>query len=125
MLASLVFFCPINDHFKVSFYLKATLYDCKNDSKYRDVAPLRPKKQVRIVNAELEPVLRSKVIDYLLPCVQSKWSKNFSQFPVEAFLSQEVSSYRHIDLRNELSSLDRQLTEFVSDLQILLIAYPV
>ena len=51
--------------------------------------------------------------------------KNFSQFPVEAFLSKEVSSYRHIDLRNELSSLDRQLTEFVSDLQILLIAYPV
>ena len=51
--------------------------------------------------------------------------KFFLSFPVEAFLSQEVSSYRHIDLRNELSSLDRQLTEFVSDLQILLIAYPV
>ena len=44
--------------------------------------------------------------------------KIFFQFPVEAFLSQDVSSYRHIDLRNELSSLDRQLTEFVSDLQI-------
>ena len=51
--------------------------------------------------------------------------KIFFQFPVEAFLSQEVSSYRHIDSRNELSLLDRQLTEFVSDLQILLIAYPV
>ena len=52
--------------------------------------------------------------------------KNFFQFPVEALkLKQDVSSYRHIDLRNELSSLDRQLTEFVSDLQILLIAYPV
>ena len=34
--------------------------------------PLRPKKQVRIANAELEPVLKSKVIDYPLPCVQSK-----------------------------------------------------
>ena len=77
VLASLVFFCHISDHFKVSFYLKATLYDCKNDSKYRDVASLRPKKQVRIANAELEPVLKSKVNDYLLPCVQSKWSKKF------------------------------------------------
>ena len=28
--------------------------------------------------------------------------KHFSQFPVEALLSQEVSSYRHIGLRNEL-----------------------
>ena len=29
-----------NDYFKVLFYLKAILYDAKNDSKYRDVAPL-------------------------------------------------------------------------------------
>ena len=51
--------------------------------------------------------------------------KFFFSFLLKLFLSQEVSSYRHIDLRNELSLLDRQLTEFVSDLQILLIAYPV
>ena len=29
-----------NDYFKVLFYLKAILYETKNDSKYRDVAPL-------------------------------------------------------------------------------------
>ena len=29
-----------NDYFSVLFYLKAILYDAKNDSKYRDVAPL-------------------------------------------------------------------------------------
>jgi len=28
-----------HDHFKVLFYLKATLYDPKNDSKNRDVTP--------------------------------------------------------------------------------------
>ena len=87
---------------KTNDYLKAALYDCKNDSKYGDVAPLRPKKKVRIANAELEPVLKSKAIDYLLPCVQSKWANFFFQFTVEAFLSQEVSSYRPTDLRNEL-----------------------
>ena len=55
---------------------------------------LNPKRQVRLAKAELEPVLKSNVIDYLLPCAQNKWSKkNFFQFPVEAFLSQEVSSH--------------------------------
>ena len=29
-----------NGYFKVLFYLKAILYDAKNDSKYCDVAPL-------------------------------------------------------------------------------------
>ena len=99
VLASLVFFCPINDHFKVSFYLKATLYDCKNDSKYRNVAPLRPKKQVRITNAELET--RKVSTTFYLVC-KVNGQKILFQFPFEAFLSQEVSSYRHIDLRNEL-----------------------
>ena len=33
------FFILEHDHFKVLFYLKATLYDPKNDSKNRDVTP--------------------------------------------------------------------------------------
>jgi len=34
-----VFFILEHDHFKVLFYLKATLYDPKNDSKNRDITP--------------------------------------------------------------------------------------
>ena len=42
-----------NDYFKVLFYLKAILHDAKNDSKYRDVAPL----MTELRKLEVDPAL--------------------------------------------------------------------
>ena len=91
-----LFFCPIKRSFQGFILSKGSSLRLWKWLKISWCSSLKTKKASSYSQLELEPVLKSKAIDYLLPCVQNKCSKKFFSvyywsFPVTR--SEQLSSY--------------------------------
>ena len=108
-----MFFCPIKRSFQGFILSKGSSLRLWKWLKISWCSSLKTKKASSYSQLELEPVLKSKAIDYLLPCVQSKWSKKvFSVYYWSFFCHKKWAV---------IVILTREINYF----QILLIPYPV